>query len=117
MMIPPDMMARMNKIMDQCEKMMGSRDMQKRMRRHESCQHRLAEFALFDSFAAARTVNKHRSERPSEPPNSGFTAHFARRMSRISSTGHSGAVVPVHWATVFASRRSSLRRSLIFSSR
>src|SRR5258707_12845387 len=39
----------------------------------------------------------------------------ARRTSRISSTGHSGAVVPEHRATVFASSRSSFRRSPIFA--
>ena len=43
-----------------------------------------------------------------------FNAYLERCTSRISNTGHSGAVVPVHWATVFANRRSSLRRSLIF---
>lgn len=34
--MPPEMMARMNKMMDQCEKMMGNSDMRKgMMRRHK----------------------------------------------------------------------------------
>ena len=41
--------------------------------------------------------------------------YFERWISRMSKMGHSGAVVPVHWATVFASNRSSLRRSLILA--
>src|SRR5262245_27165528 len=36
----------------------------------------------------------------------------ARSISRMSNTGQSGAVFPEHRATVFASRRSSLFRSL-----
>ena len=35
MTMPPEMMARMNKMMDQCEKMMGNTDMHKRMRHHK----------------------------------------------------------------------------------
>ena len=42
-------------------------------------------------------------------------AYLRPCISRISSTGQTGAVVPVHCATVFASKRSSLRRSLIFA--
>lgn len=35
MTMPPEMMARMNKMMDQCEKMMGKHDMHKGMGRHK----------------------------------------------------------------------------------
>src|SRR4249919_1398452 len=43
-----------------------------------------------------------------------FKDCFCPLTSRISSTGHSGATEPVHRVTVFASNRSSLRRSVIF---
>ena len=41
--------------------------------------------------------------------------YLERRISRMSKTGQSGALVPVHRATVFASNRSSLRRSAILA--
>lgn len=44
-----------------------------------------------------------------------YRSSFPLWTSRMSRIGHSGAMVPVHLATVFANNRSSLRKSVILA--